>query len=328
MNINEIAKMAGVSRATVSRYLNQGYVSAAKKEQIRKVIEKTGYQPSSSAQTLRSKRTNYIGVIIPKINSASIARMVSGISETLSASGYQLLLACTDNNENEELKYLNLFKENHVDGIILLGTIFTPAHKKLMQLLAVPIVILGQYAKGYSCVYQDDYSAARSISEYMAGHASKWGYLGVTDLDEAVGKNRKKGLLDALSARKQSIADDAIKVCAFSLQSGYEQAKELLLSHPDLDTILCATDTIAAGALKYITESGRRVPEDIQLAGIGDSNISLVTTPTLTTVHFYYKTSGIEATKALLAMIQNPEHAVNKELKLGYRIVENCSTRC
>ena len=80
MNINEIAKLAGVSRATVSRFLNDGYVSEDKKEKIRKVIEETGYKPSAQAQTLRTKKTNLIGVIIPKINSASISRMVAGIS--------------------------------------------------------------------------------------------------------------------------------------------------------------------------------------------------------------------------------------------------------
>ena len=78
MNINEIAALAGVSRATVSRYLNNGYVSAEKREQIRKVIEETGYQPSAQAQMLRTKKTGFIGVIIPKINSDSISRMVQG----------------------------------------------------------------------------------------------------------------------------------------------------------------------------------------------------------------------------------------------------------
>ncbi len=81
-----------------------------KKERIRKIIEETGYQPSSSAQTLRSKKTNFIGVIIPKINSDSISRMVSGISSTLAGAGYQMLLACTHNHEKEELRFLNLLR--------------------------------------------------------------------------------------------------------------------------------------------------------------------------------------------------------------------------
>ena len=101
MNINEIARLAGVSRATVSRYLNDGYVSDEKKAVIRKVIEETGYQPSSQAQMLRTKKTKLVGVIIPKINSDTVGRMVAGISDVLNRSGYQLLLANTDNNLEE-----------------------------------------------------------------------------------------------------------------------------------------------------------------------------------------------------------------------------------
>ena len=118
MNINEIARLAGVSRATVSRYLNDGYVSDEKKAVIRKVIEETGYQPSSQAQMLRTKKTKLVGVIIPKINSDTVGRMVAGISDVLNRSGYQLLLANTDNNIEEELKYLHLFKDNQVDCLL------------------------------------------------------------------------------------------------------------------------------------------------------------------------------------------------------------------
>lgn len=104
MNINEIAKLANVSRATVSRYFNDGYVSAEKREQIRRVIEETGYKPSAQAQMLRTKKTKQIGVIIPKINSESISGMVSGISKELKQAGFWLLLANTENQEREEVE--------------------------------------------------------------------------------------------------------------------------------------------------------------------------------------------------------------------------------
>ena len=84
MNINEIAELAGVSRATVSRYLNDGYVSEEKRAAIRKVIEDTSYRPSQQARNLRSKVTKLVDVIIPEIESGSVSQMVSGISEVLS----------------------------------------------------------------------------------------------------------------------------------------------------------------------------------------------------------------------------------------------------
>lgn len=124
MTIKEIAQMAGVSSAAVSRYLNGGYVSEQKKEQIRKVIEKTGYQPSTQARILRTGRAHLVGVVAPKINSESISRITAGIEQVLSARGYQMLLASTDNQPKNELIYLRIFESYPVDGIVLIGIIF------------------------------------------------------------------------------------------------------------------------------------------------------------------------------------------------------------
>ena len=327
MNINEIARLAGVSRATVSRYLNQGYVSEEKKARIRQVIEETGYRPLSSAQTLRSKKTNFVGVIIPKINSDSISRMVSGISSALSREGYQILLACTDNQEKEELRFLTLFRENHVDGIILLGTIFTAEHRKALKNLSVPIVILSQYLKGYSCVYHDDYQAARNLAEYLARSGRRFGYLGVTQQDEAVGRERLRGVLDAAAAAGAILPKENILECRFQMESGFLQAKELLQRDPDLDTIICATDTIAVGALQYIKSAGKRVPDDIQIAGIGDSTLTRVTEPLLTTVHLHFEEAGTQAARLLVELIQNGKDSAHKEVKLDSRLIVQESTR-
>ena len=186
MTINEIAQMAGVSRATVSRYLNDGYVSDEKRERIAAVIRKTGYTPSVSAQLLRSHHTNFIGVIIPKLNSDSISRMADGISRKLAKEGYQLLLACTENDEKKELKYLSLFQENNVDGIILFGTIFTPEHRKLLKSLDVPVVILAQHETGFSCIYSDDYTAAHELGTHLAKTAHEIGKIGRASCRERV----------------------------------------------------------------------------------------------------------------------------------------------
>ena len=113
MSIKKIAELSGVSKSTVSRYLNGGYVSESNKSKIKAAIEKTGFIPSFAAQSLRTKVTKQIGVIIPKLNSYSISKMVAGITEILNKEGYYVVLANTENNEDEELKYLSLFDENN-----------------------------------------------------------------------------------------------------------------------------------------------------------------------------------------------------------------------
>ena len=164
MTIKEIAQLAQVSSAAVSRYMNGGYVSEEKKERIRAVIEETGYRPSVQARTLRTKRACLIGVIVPKINSESISRITEGIGQILAKSGYQMLLTITNNNSSKELEYVDLFEAYPVDGIILVGTVLTRAHKKKLKECKVPIVVIGQYTKETSCVYHDDYGAAKALA--------------------------------------------------------------------------------------------------------------------------------------------------------------------
>lgn len=326
MNINEIAGLAGVSRATVSRYLNDGYVSEEKKEKIKKVIDETGYQPSSSAQMLRTKKTRLIGVILPKINSDTVSRMAAGISDVLSEKGYQLLLANTNNNVEEELKYLNLFKDNQVDGIIFIATIFTARHKRLLKECKVPVVILGQKLEGYSCVYQDDYRAAEQMTEMLLENSKIPGFIGVTEKDVAAGLNRRKGFETALKKAHLPCEKEQIQEAEFSVEAGYESMKSLLKAVPEIDTVFCATDNIAIGAMSYLKDIGKALPQEIQIAGIGDTPLASLVTPTLTTVHFYYKTSGMEAASMLLELLDKRSE-VCKELKMGYRIIKKKSTR-
>ena len=143
MTIAEIAQRAGVSKAAVSRYLNNGYVSSEKREAIRRVIEETGYVPSQQAQTLRTGKSRMIGVIVPRIDSESISRVVAGISQVLEAQAYRLLLANTDNRIEKELEYLEVFRSGNVDGVILVATMLSAAHRKALAALGVPAVLVG-----------------------------------------------------------------------------------------------------------------------------------------------------------------------------------------
>ena len=326
MNINEIAKLAGVSRATVSRYINNGYVSEEKKAVIRKVIEETGYQPSSQAQMLRTKKTKLVGVILPKINSDTISKEVAGISDVLTGKGYQMILANTNNDISEELKYLSLFKDNKVDGVIFIATVFTKQHKKMLKDYKVPIVILGQHLEGYPCVYQDDYRAAQMITEKLLETGKNFGYITVLNKDEAVGEHRRKGFEAALHKKKTEILPERIKEGDFTLESGYEMAKALFTENPDMDTLICATDTMAIGAMSYLKEAGVRIPQDVQVAGIGDGSLGKLVEPKLTTVHFFYEKSGSEAAVMLTDLIDS-EDGVTKEIKMGCEIVLRQSHR-
>lgn len=322
MNIAEIATMAGVSRAAVSRYFNNGYISDEKREAIRKVVEATGYRPSVQAQTLRTKKTMMIGVIVPKIASTSIGRVVEGLLSVLNENGYQMLLAVTQNNPKKELEYLSAFHEKQVDGVVLLATVFTAEHKRMLKNLSVPVVIVGQYLPGYCCVFHDDYHASYDLTRlFLEKGRKKLGYISAIQQDKAVGAERYRGFRDAVYDAGYSELAENFVTAAFTVSSGYEKAKELLEKYKDLEGIICATDTMAAGAVQYMREHGIRVPEQILVAGQGDSEMSRVTASPLITVHYSYEKGGALAVQMLMEMLRHEEGAV-KEVKLGYHIVE------
>ena len=167
MTISEIAKLAGVSKACVSRYLNHGYVSEEKKQRIQKIIDETGYVPSRQAQVLRTGKSRQIGVILPKINSESISAMVAGISSVLNRNGFAMLLANTENNVDKELEYLELFQKGQVEGVIFFATMQNPKHRALLQNYPIPVVALSQKLEYLSCVYHNESDAARDITRVL-----------------------------------------------------------------------------------------------------------------------------------------------------------------
>lgn len=112
----------------------------------------------------------------------------------------------------------------------------------------------------------------------------------------------------------------------FSIESGYEKMKQLLKQVPDVDSVFCATDNIAIGAMKYLKEIGKSIPQDVQLGGIGDTPLSGLVTPSISTVHLYYKTSGMEAASMLVERMEK-ELVINKELKMGYEVIPKDSVR-
>lgn len=327
MNIGEIAKLAGVSNAAVSRYFNNGYISEEKREAIRRVVEETGYRPSIQAQTLRTRKTKLIGVILPKIDSASIGSMVAGILSVLNEHGYQLLLADTQNDPERELEYLKVFNEKQVDGVIFIATIFTPGHKQLLKQLTQPLVILGQCLPGYHCVFYDDYHSVYDMTcRILEKGRRRLGYISVTHQDKAAGLDRFRGYCDAVRENGLEPLAEQYVVSDFTMQGGYQKTKELLEQFADLDAVICATDSIAVGAMRYLREQGMAVPEQVMLTGHGDSEITRVTTPSLTTVHYSYEGSGEMAAKMLLEIMDKKELAI-KEVKMGYSIVEHQSSQ-
>lgn len=327
MNISDIAKLAQVSPATVSRYLNNGYVSKEKKERIKKVVEQTGYIPSASAQTLRTRKNNLIGVIVPKISSESVSKMVEGVTNILKNTKYNILLANTDNSVDKELEFLSIFKDGTVDGVIFIATIINKKHRKILDSYKKPIVILSQYDSNISCVYYDDFGASYDFTNRLIKYGCKnIAYIGVTTKDKSAGKARLEGFLSALKNNNIPVNTNLIVESNFTSECSYNCMERLLNNGERFDGVFCATDNIALGVMKSLKEHKLNIPKDIKVVGIGNSKMARLCNPTLSSAQLYYISGGEEACKMVLDGIQK-NYNIFKQYKLGYEIIERQSTR-
>lgn len=325
LNIIDVAKLAGVSKSTVSRYLNNGYVSIEAREKIKKVLDETGFVPQRQARGMRNKKTNLIGVIIPKISSETPSKVVGGITEVLSKNEYDILIANTNLSVEKELEYLNIFRSNQVDGIIFMATKVKEEHIRVMNELKVPIVIVAQDIEGFSSVYFNEFDATRDITNYVIkkGH-KKLAYIGVYEDDVAVGLHRKKAYLETLKENNIEIIEENIKIGDFSEETGYKLAKEIMEGNNIPTAIIATTDNLALGTIEYLNDNNYKVPEDIAVVGMGDSRIARVITPKLTTMHYNYKTAGKKAAEIILDKVKNNE-IIEKKVKLNCLLIKRNS---
>lgn len=145
--IQDIANMAGVSKSTVSRYLNNGYISEENKSKINKIIQETGYRSNFFAKRLKSKKSYLIGVVIPRMESSTTNKILRGIEEELEKSKYEMFISISNLKVKKELDFIEKFNLKGVDGIIVLTTEITKKHYELTEEISIPTLFIGQNTK-------------------------------------------------------------------------------------------------------------------------------------------------------------------------------------
>jgi len=324
--IKEVAKMAEVSSATVSRFLNNsGYVGEEARKRILKVIEETGYVPSENAKSLRTKQTKVIGVILPKISTETSSRLVRGLDEVLAKEGYQILLANSGLSAEKEIEHLRLLKSRDVDGIILSATTNGAVLKAEIQRLDIPVVVVGQEVDDTPNVIFDEYQAAKDMVTHLIDHGhERIGFIGVSEEDPAVGVLRKKGYLQAMQERNLPIEESWIEKGIFDVESGAVAMERMMGAAIPPTAVFAVTDRLAIGAMNYVKSIGLRIPEDIAFAGIGASELSRYITPSLTTMDYQNKESGRVAAGLILEAIKSGGNSPEKRL-INVRLLQGDS---
>lgn len=321
ITINDIAKMANVSKSTVSRYLNGKNIKPLAKERIEQAIKETGYKPNSFAQSLKAHQTNLIGIVVSKLDSYAVTQSLQGIDNELKKSGYKTLITNTYQDINNEIQGLYTFEKQKVAGIIIFGTIITSSHIKAFSQISCPIVMISQKSEHVHCVYHDDYGAGTQIGNYIAAlNHKKVLYFGANEDDVAIGIKRKKGVTDALT--KAGVCFECITT-TLMIEDACATALKVLPT-TKATYIVCATDQIAVGVMKAIRILNKDIPKDFSISGFGGDEIGDAIHPTLTTVKYHYIEAGRQTAKQLKKILKNRE--VDKMLCLENDLLIRNST--
>lgn len=316
--IADIAKIAGVAKSTVSRYLNGGSVSEATKRKIELAIKETGYTPNPFAQSLKAKKTNFIGTIVPRLDSYAASHTLIGIDEQLKELNFQLLISNTNQQIEREIETIYSLASQKVAGIILLATQITQVHLEAFEKVNIPILLVGQEHPDVHSLIHNDLEAGYAIGKYVLekGHR-KIAYLGVTEKDVAVGVRRKEGFIRAIEeAEGCEVRYFETGFNMFAAQQGVTE----MLEEFQPTCIVCATDNIALGALRAAQLKGLSIPKDVSITGFGGYDVTEIIHPGLTTVKLFFNEAGKMAAQNIVKLVN--EESIPKKTLSKYEIIE------
>jgi LacI family transcriptional regulator len=310
LTIRQIAKLADISRSSVSRVLNDHpNVSPKVREQVQKVIAETGYQPDPIARCLSSRRSRIIGLVVPLairslFDDPFFPRLIQGISQSCTTHDYTLSLFLFHSQEEEEKLSAGISRNQLLDGVIVTATRTGDALIPRLLESRVPLVVQGRHEDPrVSYVDVDSMTGAATA----VTHLLRLGYQRISTitgpLDSTAAQDRRQGYLDALQDRGRLVDDALIVRGDFTQAGGYEAMLRLLPHQPD--AVFVASDTMAMGALQAIRGAGLTVPDDIALVSFDDLPQATMVDPPLTTVRQPIQRMGTLAVEMLIDGLEN-----------------------
>lgn len=289
VGIREVARLAGVSTASISRALNNpASVSAELRARIDAAIEELGYIPDAAARALASRRTRTIGAIIPTVDNAMFARGIEALQRYLSSQNYLLLLATSGYDPEVEQQQAQNMISRGIDGLILRGDVHTPGLRRLLEMQRIPFVNVGVYHPGkpYASVGADNEDAARRACEYLIGLGhTQIGVVAALARHNDRASARVQGIRRALEAAGLALRPEWYIEVPYKLDDARQAARALLARTPHPTAVICGNDVLAYGVLLEAERQGLRLPRDLSVMGFDDLEWSRHLRPSLTTMH-------------------------------------------
>ncbi len=312
-SLEDVARIAGVSTATVSRVLNApARVRPETRERVERAVERLGYTPHFGGRALASNRTDTVGAVIPTMENAIFARGLQALQEDLADAGVTLLVATSNYDKAQEARQIQTLLARGVDGLVLVGEARDDAVYAYLAGRAAPFVLVWTWRADCSwpCVGFDNFAAARDVAERVLGfgHRRIAMIAGVTrDNDRA--RSRVQGVRAALADRGLALEAPFLIEADYRIEAGSAAAQRLLADTGRPTAIICGNDVLGAGAMVGARAAGYRVPQDVSITGFDDIDIAQLLDPALSTVHVPHRRMGRMAAKLLLAL-RDPQGTV------------------
>jgi LacI family transcriptional regulator len=322
-----VARLAGVSVASVSRVLNGGTATPRMEQRVRSAAAQLGYVPDAAARSLRAGRTHQLAFAVADLGNPTYVDMMRGVEAVTSSSGYRLLVHSTGSDPADEISLIESLGHRYVDGLILSTIRITAGLLRALALAPAPIVLVGNVPDfpGIDSVCLDSGPGVTSAVEHLLAGGRRSLALVDGPLDTIPGADRSRAFEAAVKAAGLPADPGAIEYAAdFTFAAGLVAARRLLdRLHPD--AVVCGNDLIAFAVLRALAEAELRVPDDVAVIGVDDTELAAMNVPSLTSVSIESKAQGRLAAQLISDRIANPDLAPRREIVLPRLVVRTSS---
>ncbi len=306
--ISDIAKLANVSKATVSRVINNKNegVSQETAQRVRDLINELGYRPNSLARSIVNSNAKMLGLVIPDVNNPFFPQLVRGIEDYAYSCGYTVFLCNSDNDPKKEEQYLMSLIDKRVDGVILATTNSRSTSLEQLNNYGVPFVLVDRPLNNTFVdlgVYADNYKGFYTAVQHLIKSGNKRiAFLGGTKKVIPTSE-RLNGYKDALKDANIDCDKSLIKFGDYSIASGYQMMDRLIAEKVPFTAVMAGCDLIAVGAVKALTRNGISVPKECEVIGFDGIELSEIFDPSISTVAQPIYEIALESAKLLIGKI-------------------------
>ena len=316
--LDDVAQLAQVSTATVSRCLNApDRVSKDTRQRVMQAVDRLGYTPNFGARVMAAKRTYTIGAIIPTMENAIFARGLQAFQEALHARGYTLLVSSTSYSPEVEAEQVRALVARGADGLLLIGHERDPAIYQYMAQQNVPALVAWAYSEreAQPSIGFDNRAAMRGLAEQVLdlGHV-RIGVVSAVSQGNDRATQRLLGIKEALSARGMKAENLNVIETPYGIENGRTAFEQLMALDRRPSVVMCGNDVLAAGAMQGARAMRLKVPEDVSVTGFDDIELAQIVTPSLTTVHVPHRDMGHKAAEELVRLVETGQPGPSVEL--------------